>query len=382
MSKKTLEIQLTGMAAGGEALGAAEGKKVFVPWGVPGDLVRVELTEEKKDFARGRILELLKKSPDRASPPCPYFFKCGGCQWQHLKYEAQLRFKNEILKEALQRIGKIADPYLKDPIPAPSPLHYRNRIRLQVSRQGEVGFFKAQSKEVVDIERCLIAEDILSEKIPEAKSLAKTLLEKDRAKRHEVEIKRDLGRVLVTPDPQEDAAFVQVNEAVSTRLVQEAVAALELRGNEKVLELYAGNGNFTFPIASGGAGSVTAVETNEAAVKEGERRVKAEHRKNVRFIQASAYRFLETEAPPKIAEEPIYGNVLLDPPRKGALECLEGIVRMKIPMIVYVSCDPATLARDVKILMDRGYRFDFSQAIDMFPQTSHVESITRLWLPF
>jgi 23S rRNA (uracil1939-C5)-methyltransferase len=375
MKRTTLELTIERMAFGGEALASHRGKMIFIPWGVPGDRVMVELTEEKRDYARGRIIEILEKSPHRASPPCPYFFKCGGCQWQHLSYESQIHFKTEILKEALERTAKIRDPYLRETVPAESPLHYRNRIRLQVSRQGEVGFFKPQSKEVVPIDRCSIADERLNEKVSEAKTLASPLLEKDRATRHEIEIRLENGKTIVEADPSEEIPFRQVHEAQNRKLTALAVEALELRGDERVLELFAGEGNFTFPISEW-AGSVTAVETSEASVLRAEKTIEERHRKNIQFIQSTAYRFLQN--PPNLP----FGNLLLDPPRKGALECLEGIIKLKIPLIVYISCDPSTLARDVKTLMDQGYRHDFSQVIDMFPQTYHIESVTRLWLPF
>src|SRR5262249_48457768 len=161
------------------------------------------------------------------APPCPYFFKCGGCQWQHLSYESQVHFKTEILKEALERTAKIRTPYLLEAIAAESPLHYRQRIRLQVSRQGEVGFFKPQSKEVVAIDRCLIAREPLNEKIPDAKTLAMNLLEKDRAKRHEIELRLEDEKEIVEADPPGESPFTQVNEEQNLRLIQRAVDSLE-----------------------------------------------------------------------------------------------------------------------------------------------------------
>src|SRR5262245_7542218 len=332
MKRETLELTIERMAFGGEALASYRGKKIFIPWGVAGDRVKIELTEEKKDYARGRIIEILEKSAHRVAPPCPYFFKCGGCQWQHLGYESQVHFKTEILKEALERIAKIRDPYLLKAIAAASPLHYRQRIRLQVSRQGEVGFVKPQSKEVVTIDRCLIAREPLNEKIPEAKTLAMNLLEKDRAKRHEIELRlsspsplmgegRGEGeKVIIEADPPGESPFTQVHEEQNRMLIQRAMDSLELKGNEKVLELFAGEGNFTFPISER-AGSVTAVETDEASVLRAEKTIEERHRKNIQFIQSTSYRFLQN-----LPSSP-FDALLLDPPRKGAQECLEGILK-------------------------------------------------------
>jgi len=224
----------------------------------------------------------------------------------------------------------------------------------------------------------LIAEEALNEKIPEAKVMSQALLQKDRATRHEIEVLKEGDKVIVEADPAEEPPFVQVNESQNRKLVQRVLESLELIGEEKVLELFAGEGNFSFPVSSS-AKEVVAVETSEASVMRAEGRIFREHRKNLQMIQSTAYRYLEgavSGAPTS------YDRLLLDPPRKGALECLEGIARLKIPVLVYVSCDPSTLARDIKILSDLGYRHEFSQAIDMFPQTYHVESVTQLRLPY
>jgi len=396
--KKVLELTIERMTMGGEALASHQGKKVFIPWGVPGDRAKVEIVEERGDFSRGRIVELLENSEARTQAPCQYFFKCGGCQWQHVKYEVQLQFKNEILKECLQRIAKIHDLKIHEPIPSDSPLHYRNRIRLQLSRQGELGFFKGQSKEVVPIDECLIADPGLNEKIPEAKAISVGLIQKDRATRHEIEIRRVGKGVVVEANPQDEIFFVQVNPSQNERLIQVVIQVLHLTGKENVLELFAGEGNFSFPISEG-AGSVTAVEMAEAAVLRAEKKKEELHRRNVQFVQSTAYRFLESislsQNPPNppfskggdLSLPPFpkggrggFDRILLDPPRKGAVQCLEGIARLKIPILVYVSCDPSTLARDVKILGELGYRHESSQVIDMFPQTHHVESVTKMVL--
>lgn len=385
MSKKNLELKLDSMAFGGEALASHEGKKIFVPWGVAGDVVKAEIVEEKKDFARARILEILEKSPHRTQAPCPYFFKCGGCQWQHVRYESQVDFKNELLKSALQRIGKIAEPNLLAPISAPQPFHYRNKIRLQLSRQGQLGFFKAHSHEVVEIDSCVIAEANLNEKIPEARQLATQLLAQNRAKLHEIEIftfpspspwgeGRGEGRVQVRVVNGNLESFSQVNQAQNEILKAKVLEYLELSGEDKVLELFAGDGNFTFEI-SRRASSVITVESNAQAILLAEEKIRKGHYKNIECVESSAHRYLAS-----LSKNEKFDRVLLDPPRAGVMQGLDRLAHFKVPVIVYVSCDPATLARDVKELQQHGYRHEFSQLIDMFPQTYHIESITKLSL--
>ena len=228
------------MTHGGDAPRLSVGRKSSFPGGAR-DRARVAPIQRKiETLARARMVELLEKSSHREKPPCPYFFECGGCQWQQIRYESQVSFKSEILKDALQRIAKIPDPKLYVPILSETPLHYRNRIRLQVSRHGEVGFFKTQSKEVVEIDRCLIAEEALNEKIPEAKILARSLLQKERDTRHEIEILQEVGQISVEADPAEESPFAQVNESQNQKLIHRVLESLELKGEEKVPGTFAG----------------------------------------------------------------------------------------------------------------------------------------------
>jgi len=375
MPKKILQLKLESMAFGGEAVANYEGKKVFVAWGVAGDVVKAEILEEKKDFARARILEIIEKSPERTQASCRYFFKCGGCQWQHIRYESQIAFKQEMLKTALQRIGKIAQPALLDPIASTEPFHYRGKIRLQLSRQGKLGFYRPHSKEVVEIDTCAIAREELNAKIPEALALGRQLLAQDRAKLHEIEIHLDeQGRARLNADQEEGSVFSQANQAQNEVLKNRVLEALELSGSEGVLELFAGEGNFTFPLA-GKSSRVLAVESNSQAVLRGEAKAAKLHARNVEWLESTAHRYL---ARAKSSES--FDRILLDPPRMGLMEGAADLAAMKAPILVYVSCDPSTLARDLKELLRLGYRHDFSQLVDMFPQTYHVESITRLRL--
>ncbi|MBL7685449.1 MAG: class I SAM-dependent RNA methyltransferase, partial [Deltaproteobacteria bacterium] len=288
----------------------------------------------------------------------------------------------QLLLEALERIGHIRNPHLLAPLAAQNPFHYRSKIRLQVSRQGEVGFFKAHSKHVIPIQHCLIADERLNQSIPEAAQIAQKLLKEDRASRHEIELRIDeknqvrLSSETSSFDLGEEASFIQVNAAQNEHLVETALQALNLSGSEKVLELFAGEGNFTFPLSKQ-AGHVTAVELSETAVLRAEARKQKEHVRTVEFIQSSAYRYLEET---RKRNPKKFDLILLDPPRKGAFECMASIAQVRAKTIVYVSCDPSTLARDLRVLTDLGYRHESSQIIDMFPQTYHIESVTKLTL--
>jgi len=374
-SKETLTLKIDQMAFGGEGLGTFKGKKVFIPWGVAGDLVEIEVIENKRDYVRGKIIQILEKSPHRSSPSCPYFFKCGGCQWQHIDYVSQITYKQELLRSSLQRIGKIENPKLKEPIACDLPYHYRNRIRLQVSKQGEIGFFKSSSKELVAIEACTIAAQVLNEKFSEAKQIAQKLKTQESTKRHEIEIRLEEEKVVLEADPEGETLFSQVNVAQNERLVQRVVESLTLSGKENLLELYAGTGNFSFALAKK-VKNLTAVESHPGAVEEAKKKIEQKHVRNLNFIESTSYRFLQNGS----LRPGHFQALLMDPPRSGAIDCLESIAKLKIPKILYVSCDPSTLARDLKILMTLGYQHEFSQFIDMFPQTYHIESINLLTL--
>jgi len=373
MLKDTLTLKIDQMAFGGEGLGTHKGKKIFVSWAVEGDLVEIELVENKRDYGRGKIVKILETSPARTTAPCPYFLKCGGCQWQHVEYQAQLEFKQELLSSNLKRIGKISNPKLLEPIACDFPFHYRNRIRLQVNRDGELGFFKPHSKELVAIEKCEIADHLLNEKISEAKQLAQKLSKQESNKRHEIEIRLDAGKVKIEADPENETQFSQVNPSQNEKLITRVLEILELTGKENVLELYAGNGNFSFSLAKK-AKEMIAVESNPASVDEAKQKLEKQHIHNLRFIESTAFRYLQTS--PSIS----FDRLLLDPPRSGSVECLEAMAKLKCQKILYISCDPSTLSRDLNILSTLGYQHEFSQVIDMFPQTYHIESINLLSL--
>ncbi|MBI2340964.1 MAG: class I SAM-dependent RNA methyltransferase [Deltaproteobacteria bacterium] len=167
MDLPKLTVSIEKLNSEGEGLARHMGKVIFIPWGVPGDTVSIQIEEEQKDYSRGRILDIVQKSPDRADPPCPYFFNCGGCQLQQMTYESQLKSKKEMVLDALRRIAKMPDAACEDVIPSPKTWNYRSRIQIQRDREGKIGFFRAESHEIVEIEKCLIADERLNEKLAE-----------------------------------------------------------------------------------------------------------------------------------------------------------------------------------------------------------------------
>ena len=336
----------------GAGIARYEGKICFVPWAVPGDTVLVQVEKEGRDFNECRLLEIFEKSPDRVDPPCPYFLNCGGCQLQNLSYEAQLKAKQAIVTDALKRIAR-SDISVPPIIPSPKIWNYRNRIRLHRDRKGKIGFFKSSSHEIIEIDTCLIADDRLNEKLKRVAFPPAA---------DELELRLDASR-----------AFSQVNEAQNETMIKLVLKFASPKKGEKIIDLYCGAGNFTFPLAKTGA-DVIGVEKSGAEIEEARKRAATEKVTNIRWIQQTAFSALVGLKGDGVACD----TLVADPPRRGLAEAVEGIRPLSPKKIVYVSCNAATFARDVNGLTKMGYRLDKIQPLDMFPQTAQVEIIGLL----
>lgn len=371
MKEKNVTIER--LAYGGEGVAKSEGKVVFVPFTAVGDKVRIKVVTDHGRFERGELLEIIKPSPDRISPACTVFEKCGGCQWQHLSYESQLHWKQEILRETLLRVGKIENPFLLPMIPSPKEWHYRHRIQLKADHEGRLGFYALRSHHVIPFDVCLISDPRLNEEV--ARLRASPHLFK---KGFELALENSS---VVKRHHEEEAAFSQVNPEQNRNLVQTVLdfsfgnAEKAFTQKKTVVELYAGSGNFTFPLAEK-VGRVVAVEDNREAVRLAKERAEKEEIKQIEWIQGTAEWGLK-----KIYRRRFPVDLLvLDPPRRGVKEILDLIPLLKPRTIVYVSCDPTTLARDLQDLVRRHYKLEKIQPIDMFPQTYHIESVAQLSL--
>lgn len=368
-------LQIDALAFGGEGVGRLEGKVVFVPFTVPGDRVRVRILSDHGKYERAELVEILEKSSDRTEASCPVYGQCGGCQWQHLSYDAQLRWKTEILAETLKRVGRIAGANVLPIVPAPNPWYYRHRIQLKVDEQGVVGFHAFKSHTVVPFSECRIADPALNQKLVELKAAGK----------HPpggFELARNgEGGVHVSGEDKHEKVFSQVNAEQNHRLI-ETVMTFSFGNADKAftkkkiaVELYAGSGNFSFPL-SDRVGKIYCVEESREAVRQAEGLMQERAIENMTWIAGTAEWGLQ-----KVHRNQVVPDLLvLDPPRRGAKEILDLVCVVKPRVIVYVSCDPVTLARDMCILLKRYYRLEQVQPIDMFPQTYHIESISRLVL--
>jgi 23S rRNA (uracil1939-C5)-methyltransferase len=337
---------------------------VFVPLTAPGDRIRARVTAQKSRLLEAELVEILEPSQARRKPPCPLTDRCGGCSWQHVEYSMQIEQKQQILKMSLRGLEKYGAIPWREFIPAPEEFNYRNRIQVQI-RGKEYGFFAKRSHNLVPVRECLIAEK-------EINSQLKTL-RPDYDGKIEIARTRD-GKVNILGgerDP-EAALFSQVNEAQNRALIQEMLEIVSIEP-EWIMDLYAGSGNLTWPLAEKFPGiGMHAVEFSRASVE----KARAERAvSGLKWHSGDVAKVLERLKP--VAGR---GLIVLDPPRLGASpEAIREILKHKPQQIVYVSCNPTTFARDAELLMREGaYRLESVRGLDMFPQTEHVELIASL----
>jgi 23S rRNA (uracil1939-C5)-methyltransferase len=421
--RRIVESRVESLAAGGDGVARMpDGRALFVPFTAPGDLARIEVVEERSRFARGVLAELLEPGEARRVPRCPVFGECGGCTWQHLDYTAQLTAKVTIVREALTRIAKLDALPEPEVVPSPEPYRYRGRARVLVD-SGQVGFRRYRSNRIREVSRCPVllqpAEDALarlardvsrpSAAVPsgewelfvgeDGQARSAALVEQSAHEVGSVAALRVAGmRVRVSP-----GVFAQANFLLHEALYREVEAAVAgedtlsgrsaasgedtlsgrsaASGEDLLLELYAGAGFFTLGLA-GHFAQTLAVESHPGAVADLEHNLAHAGLSRVEIVEGSVEEYLAAAARRAGAREvPSPDVVLLDPPRSGlAPGAAADLLTLAAPRVVYLSCDPATLSRDVASLCREGYRLVALRVIDLFPQTSHVETLATLEL--
>jgi 23S rRNA (uracil1939-C5)-methyltransferase len=441
-----LELEITGLGHSGEGVGRHEGLTLFVPGGIPGDVVTARAVEVKKNYARAALVAIRQPSPQRVEPLCPVVGACGGCQLQHMGYEGQLQWKRQQVVDALTRIGKLEGVTVHPTLGMTDPWHYRNKAQFPVGAAGGrvvAGFFAPGSHRIVDIDACAIQHPLGNRIMQEVKALAQeygveiydetahrgvlrhvlarvgrgtgeamaVLVTNGPAFPHGRKIARKLmeripelvsvvqninpektnvvlgreSRVLAGKDHIIDyigdlafaispVSFFQVNPAQTEVLYGKAVAYAGLTGGETVLDIYCGIGTISLFLARQ-AREVIGIEVVPDAIADARENARRNGITNARFICGDA----AAEMPRLAAAGTRADVVVLDPPRKGCDEpVLHAIADMAPARIVYVSCNPASLARDLAILAQRGYRTWEVQPVDMFPHTAHVECCALL----
>ena len=382
----SLEVEIERILPGGYGLAHAAGHTVFVALAAPGDRLRVRVERQQGNVLFASIEEILVASPDRIEPPCPYFGRCGGCDFQQLTYQKQLAAKAEIIRDCLHRIARLEN--VPEIVVRPSPRDWRYRLRAtwQIDReQQRIGYYERGSRRVCDVADCAV---LLPEVQATLERVRATEWPKFPVDLKHLEVVAGENGVSLSPAFAEfataeleltiagesysynAAAFFQINPALLPPLIEFALS--DAAGNA-ALDLYCGVGLFTLPLARRFA-RVTGVEANPVAAKFARRNLQRAGLENARVITAGVAEW--------ISAKPLQTDfVLLDPPRAGAESVvIKTIVESRAERVSYVSCDPATLARDLKKLIGGGYAIESLAAFDLFPQTHHVETVVRLHL--
>lgn len=447
-----LELELLAPVHGGHTLARRDGQVVFVHGGIAGEVVQVGGLAGKRGYLEGEALALVRPSPQRTDPLCPFFGEngrqrgalhlagaprgavCGGCQYQHIAYQGQLDLKQSVLREALRRVGKIIDPPVADPVPSPTPYAYRNKATWLITEEGELAYFEAGSHRAVPITVChLLTPPVLAifnaisaasaeiglaglirsleaRVLPDPSGPPAGTLVLDLASsttRHEAEALAEalaeccpgVRAVAQRGSPDESlpatlhglarttvaflderlalspTSFFQVNLPAAEAMARHVLSQCGTLAGRQALDVYSGVGLFTILLARQ-AEAVIALELDAGAVADARQSLATADLDNVTVLQGDAAANLKAILPGTMQ------CVVLDPPRSGCSPAvLRQLTRIKAPRLVYVSCDAATLARDLRVLLDSGYELETVQPFDLFPQTAHIESVATLRLP-
>lgn len=440
--KDKITLEIVGLGHSGEGVGNYQGYTIFVDGALPGESVEIILTECRKTYGRADLIQVVKASPHRVEPVCPLFGTCGGCQLMHLDYSQQLIIKQKRVSDALQRIGKIYDVDVAPCLPSPSELHYRNKIQLPLQPGADgvlIGLYARASHDIVEVDTCYIHCDLgeeiykkvreiirrsnisafdphtgegelrhiliktsitlkevlvilvttkahspilskVAEQIMQCSPFVKGVVHNINTINSNIilgytyhvlagsrSIQEQIGDLKFNISP---ASFFQVNTKQAERLYAKALEWSHLTGNETVLDAYCGVGTISLFFAKH-AKHVIGIECVPTAIEDAKENAKLNGIKNTEFICANVEDYIRSLKTVDV--------MILNPPRKGCEKSfLDGIKRLRPSTIVYISCDPATLARDLAFLCTIGYKVNTVQPYDMFPQTAHVECVVKL----
>lgn len=440
MKGDLVELSITNLSHTGSGVGRVDDQVIFVPDTVPGDRLKVKIIEQKKRFSLGRIEEILAPSPERVRPACIVADKCGGCQWQVVSAAQQAQSKQQLIIDALERIGGFTDLPLQPFLSSPQPLGYRSKVCYPLARsktgQVQAGYYRRNSHKLINLNQCPIQDSRLNPLLAGIKvdiqqqgwSIYNEQEQRGKLRHLCLRLGQQTGEILITlvstqanltnieaqaaawlttypevvgvclniqPQPgnrifgsethclagqatcREHFAgltfhlaaetFFQINTPAAEQLLSCLTTALALRGDELLVDAYAGIGTFSLPLAQQVRQAI-AIESNPASVQQGEMNLRENQIQTIQFVQGAVEAMLPT-LPESI------DVLLLDPPRKGCTTpVLTEILRRRPPTIAYVGCQPASLARDLqRLCQEGGYRVTWVQGCDFFPQTAHVE---------
>jgi len=392
-----LEVIIESVAFGGSGVGRYGNLVIFVPFAVDGETVEIEITKVRRSYATGRISRILNPSPFRTVPECSSYERCGGCQYQHIAYAHQLEIKKRQVEEAFERIGKVPDPPVQEVLPSPLSYAYRGKaevhLRFAPGRPPLIGYREAADSRIVPVSRCEIVAESINRSLSMLRKKLGGVSPSDRRGRRQEErvvlwsetedatvelgfssvrknrvLRQVKGKMFRVPA----TGFFQANSSLVDTMVDTVVRACALSGVENVLDAYCGSGLFSLFLAPC-VQRLFGVDADEEAIRCAEENFQEEGVSKGEFFAGDVggivrKLFLEKQTPVDV--------VVLDPPRIGcSSDVLEGLLRLGSSRIVYISCNPTTQARDIRRLLDGGYRLKELQPLDMFPQTKHIEVI-------
>lgn len=406
MNSPTYDVTLETLVFGGDALGRLpDGRAVFVPYGLPGEKVRLRIVEEKVHHARAELVEVLQAVSQRIMPRCTHFGECGGCHYQHLGYADQLVAKAAILRDQLRRIGGLEDVLLHAPVASPQEWYYRNTVQFHLAKDGKLGYHRAGTQQVFPLQECFLPEmpldnlwrQLAFEPIADLQRIhlrvgadeeLMLILESNDIQTPEMTLEglplsvvhlSPAGSIVMAGSDHimmeingkrfhvSASSFFQVNSGAAQLMVDHILKNLQLTGKETLLDIYCGVGLFSAflaPLVS----RLVGIESSPSACDN--YMINLDVCDNIELYQDSAENVLpQLDLHPEIA--------LVDPPRAGlAKGALQGLLQLAPKTLVYISCDPSTLARDVRLLTQGGYRLQSITPFDLFPQTCHIESVS------
>lgn len=426
-----IELHIERLVYGGKGLGRHNNMVVFVPDVITGEKVLVAIRTRKKDYAEAELIKIIKPSPHRIAPPCPIYHDCGGCQWMHIDYPFQVQAKREIVAETLKRGLKTEDAAVPPLIPSSTPLNYRQRVQFKVQYENgnyQIGYYKRETHQLVDVDKCLLLRPLLNKALKKIRELLNSgkitqlknlkdlhmhcssderamvfILYADEISKDELnnlfkEIKEAVSEALgiifidkykkriIAGNPfiEEELqgisfrisadSFSQINWEQNKSLVKLALDYIGSTQYKNGLDLFCGIGNLTLFIAKN-ADNVIGIDSGKTAIDDAQYNSKKNLIKNTRFM----YNDVKYRMASLLAEGSCFDLVLIDPPRNGVeKDSVNVIVKFQPSKIIYISCNPVTLSRDIAHFKAMGYGLKRIQAVDMFPQTYHIETVAEL----
>ena len=358
---RLVDLKIEDVAFGGKGVGRQQGKAVFVPFTIEGEMVSAEIVREKKQFAEAELVEVKQSSPNRVAPQCPYFGRCGGCAYQHIDYQHQLAIKSRQVRDALQRIGKLKDVPMRPIVPSPRQYGYRNRITVH-ALEGVLGFFQRDSHRLIDVERCPISCEAVNRALAEL--------------RKEKRVRDGHYTLRASSEPR---VFSQVNNEVAAAL-RNLVVDLVAPNQELLIDAYCGAGFFAKALLDKFE-RVIGIDWDQFAIAAAKENASKKETYIAGDIERDLTRsdgFLTVESEPRRRENRGAMTIVVDPPATGLPEAVRKAITDLAPeTLIYVSCNAPTLARDLKELQHR-FVINSITPLDMFPQTAEVEVLVHL----